>query len=43
MSEVKEMNHLDKCPICEGTELKDFLKTKDFTFSKEKSYYLGTS
>lgn len=35
MSEIKKMNHLASCPICDGNELVDFLKTKDFTFSDE--------
>ena len=35
MSEMKKYKVLDKCPICEKTDLEDYLKTKDFTFSKE--------
>ena len=35
MSETKKYNLLEKCPICGGTHLEDYLKTKDFTFSKE--------
>ena len=35
MSQNKEMNQLASCPICGGNELEDFLKSKDFTFSKE--------
>ena len=35
MSESKKMNLLTCCPICESTEIEDYLSTKDFTFSKE--------
>ena len=34
MSKTK-LNTLNQCPICEKSELEDFLKSKDFTFSKE--------
>jgi SAM-dependent methyltransferase len=36
MSESVLYNKLDKCPICENRELEEYLRTKDFTFSKEE-------
>lgn len=35
MSQIKEMNQLTSCPICDGNQIEVFLKTKDFTFSDE--------
>lgn len=34
--ENKNLHHIANCPVCEKTEFVDFLKSKDFTFSKEE-------
>ena len=35
MSEKNNKQLLENCPICDGTQFEDYLKTQDFTFSKE--------
>ncbi|MBD3639044.1 MAG: class I SAM-dependent methyltransferase [Crocinitomicaceae bacterium] len=36
MNQTKELQLLEKCPICESTNLENYLTSKDFTFSKEE-------